>query len=273
MRVVETDFPADPSLFNPLQLQPHYALSIAINCQWRWLRTHLGLSFAELVRDFGASLVIGSFELSYGAPFTCLAADAFTARVEAVELLRTGAFLEMGCRVTADGAEVAQVRITFMALVLEHGLHLAKPGPLPSRLIERFELAERSRRLPRFGLGDAADQVRNQGSLLGSHRSRRRLHRQNCEIADQWCFVEIPRFSAAAREELCFGGNANSGLRRGLSAPLQSVAAELYRPFYLMDEILLETEAFEVDGRLCFLHELSSPAAPDTRHALVVERF
>ena len=97
------------------------------------------------------------------------------------------------------------------------------------------------------------------------------VYRHACEVADQWCVIQIPCYVSEAREALALAqGDHIPDLRRALGQPLRNLDMELRRPMYVFDKGTIVTKAYDVDGRFAFIHQVLSS---DQLHAVVIERF
>lgn len=99
-------------------------------------------------------------------------------------------------------------------------------------------------------------------------------HRNLCELADQWCYVELPALASIARETLIRArGHEAPVLRRGLGRPLRSFDAEFRRPFLLFDPGRVVTRTYVRGEDTVFLHRWMGDRGPDDARALAVETF
>jgi hypothetical protein len=98
------------------------------------------------------------------------------------------------------------------------------------------------------------------------------IHRHQCEVADQWFWPEAVSLAGAAREELVLTrADRVPPLRLAMQAPVARLDVLFSRPFYLFDEGLVVSTAYEWEGGLAFVHEFISH---DPRpRALAIEQF
>ena len=110
------------------------------------------------------------------------------------------------------------------------------------------------------------------GRPLGHGRHSVTIHRNLCDMADQWSFADIPAHVTAARENLVFThADTHPELGIGLSEPLTALRLQLSRPFFFGDTVDLHTTAHQHGDGIGFIHELTGPDG--TVHGIVTETF
>jgi hypothetical protein len=118
--------------------------------------------------------------------------------------------------------------------------------------------------------------VEASGSLLAQGESSFCVYRHLCEVADQWCFVELAGFCGAGRESLVFKySDKVAELSKGLTSPMKKFVAELSRAYFLSDEGVVKTKAYKVGDEVYFIHHLHAKDDPRRQrpYATVVEIF
>jgi hypothetical protein len=109
------------------------------------------------------------------------------------------------------------------------------------------------------------------GELLAEGRHPLLIHRHDCEVADQWSFIEIPSHAEAARECLVMERAADvPALSATMTNPLRSVHAEIRKPLFVLDEATIATSVHRSGDEIGVIHRLCSATE---EHAVVVERF
>lgn len=262
----------DTSQFTPLQLQPRSVMLWSMNCFARWVLDRAG-GWIRMLHEHRTGIVVGGARVDYLEPFRFFDAS----RVEAYVRLwcePKGAPVHAEYEFTAAGRPVARVRHTLIPVQLSGDESLAAtPVRLSGELLERFlaEVDERER--PRRARLAPAVEAREQGApVVAERRATYRLHRHQCEVADQWLFTELPALAAAGREELAFSeGQSRPELRKALKLPLRTVDCEYLRPFFLFEEVTQVTRAYHGDDGIFYVHRLLG--RDGVVHGLVLEEL
>jgi len=269
VRHVRFSIPTDTSLFTPLQLQPRILLWLGMNGWARWLREHL-VSFRELMREHQLAVVVLAVHLEYLAPLGFFDVDELV--VEGRWRARMGGILLQGdYDYFGAGQTVARARCLLRPVRLQ-GLEslAAVPSRLSRSLLQRFQPDEVDRERPEFVVTELVQEL-ERGDAIAEHTSALMIHRHDCEVADQWSFIDIPNHVGAVRERLVLERAGDvPALSASLSHPLRSFDVELSRPMYLLDQGTISTKAYSHRGDVSFVHRVSSG---EHLHAVVVERF
>ncbi len=269
MRLVQFTVPTDTSLFTPLQLQPRFLLWLGMSGCARWLQEHL-VSLRHLIRDHRLGVVVLSVHLEYLQPFGFFDADEIV--VEAGWRARMGGILLQGDYDYLGGdKKVAEGRCILRPVRLQDMDSLsAVPSRLSRSLLERLQPDEVDRERPERVVPELVRAL-EMGEALATGSSPLMIHRHDCEVADQWSFIDVPNHVGAAREKLVLEHAADiPALTSGLSNPLHSIDIELHSPMYALDQGTTSTTAHSNGGELSFIHRLHTGAH---EHAVVVERF
>ncbi len=146
----------------------------------------------------------------------------------------------------------------------------AVPSRLSRSLLERLQPDEVDRERPKRVVPDLVQEL-EKGEAIAEGSSPMMIHRHDCEVADQWSFIDVPNHVGAAREKLVLEHAGDiPALSSSLSNPLRSIDVELNRPMYLLDQGRISTKAYSKGGEVSFVHRLYTGAQ---EHAAVVERF
>ena len=269
MRLVRFTVPTDTSLFTPLQLQPRFLLWLGMSGCARWLQEHL-VSLRHLIQDHRLGVVVLSVHIEYLQPFGFFDADEIV--VEASWRARMGGILLQGDYDYLDGdKKVAEGRCILRPVRLQDADSLAAvPSRLSRSLLERLQPDAVDRERPERVMPELVRAL-EMGEALAAGSSPLMIHRHDCEVADQWSFIDIPNHVGAAREKLALEHAADiPALRAALSNPLRSIDIELHRPMYVLDQGTTSTKVYESGGQLSLVHRLYTG---DLEHAVVVERF
>jgi acyl-CoA thioesterase FadM len=266
------DVALDPSHFTPLQLQPRGLVYLGFNAGVRWMRD-CTMSHRRVVKQLHVGFVLYGVHLEYLDPLRYGETDTLT--VTSVGHVRhEGAQLENLVDYTSEGRTVAHLQTISVPLWLEDSDESAGvPATMSPELLSLYRPDEFDPTPYRCPVVPLAEEAAASGRLLGQHEERITLHRHQCEVADQWFFVEVLGFCGASRESLVREhGRAKPELRKGLSLPLQKVDLLFTRPVFLFDTVVVQTQAYAIDERLTFVHRLVG-AEGDVLHSTVVERL
>ena len=264
--------PADTSMFTPLQLQPRKLLSIGMSAWARWAREYL-VPFPAMVREHHTSLAVAGLGMEYVEPLGFLDADLIEFKVT-IRARSRGASLHMSMDCGARGNTAVRMTSVCVPVLIQDAQSLsALPGRLPEPLMARFRAEEMiSQPVPR--------RLRKELRVLTGEtpgceeKTSFTVHRDMCEVADQWSYIELPGIVAPGREAMSL--NPPPGLdvlRAGVSRPLTRWDAEIRRPFYAFDSGTVVSKAYVRPSRVAFVHELWNGTNDDHPNATVVEQF
>lgn len=261
-RDVTFEVPLDTAHFSAQQLHPRAVLSIAMSGWARWVRAHL-VPFRSLIRDHGVGVVVVGFEIEYRRAFTFFDADAVQARF-ATTVRADAALLRQELVCSSGPEDVVAARFVTRVVRITGGDSLAaQPGVLPAALLERFAGDERFEQTPARPLASLVDGVPEWSPERSSPLV---VHRERCEAADQWSFIELPGMVARARESMLLDGPVEGSV--GLATPTRRVVAELGRPFFIFDRGTVQTR--HDPSYLQYLHRVHGASAV---HATVYEEL
>jgi len=270
VREIKFEVLADPSMFTPVQLQPRSLMSVGFNAWSRWAKEYF-VPFPTMVRDYRFGMVVVGGHLEYAEPLGCLEADAGAVRAR-VRARLGGAFVQVEFSATAAGKRAARGTALLVPVKIDemHSLS-ATPARLSNELLAFLESDEVDAEPPQRPVPGLINQIEADGRKVAEASYPFTVYRHACEMADQWCAVQIPCYVSEAREALALGqGDRVPQLRRDLNLPLRYFDMELRRPMFVFDRGSVTTQAYDVQGRSAFVHRLVSA---DEVHALVVERF
>ncbi|WP_242487472.1 MULTISPECIES: hypothetical protein [unclassified Pseudomonas] len=267
--------PIDPTLFNPLQFQSRSLLSLCKSSMWSWFSERLDISFPGLIREHHQSLVAVEADVDYLRPFGMFDSDWFQVSVEQVRLRQDNTVLEIFHQFQADGGVFAKVRMLWRLLELDGDAALTGvPGQLRGSVLKHLLPAEVDPgREPRYVDAQVA-LIEDEGERVAGAEYRFTLYRHLCEVADQWCFLEVPGLASEGRERLVDAlVDDPLALRSGLGKPLQEVLVKLCCPFYLFDEGEVRTTTFIHHGNPVYIHRVINLTRDNRLAAVVIETF
>ncbi|GHF28913.1 hypothetical protein [Streptomyces morookaense] len=264
----ETAFrePLYPTRFSPLQLRPRTLLDLAVNGLARWLAEHL-TPFPHLVHKHRTAIVVRTLRLDCTTPDLRFADTPWLDVRARLATTGSGEWLVLSLAYEAGGRTAARARLVLRVLaVAEPETLSAEPGALPPDLLAGFTEAERLppdalRELARtrqpFGLGT---------ELLAPQEWETTLSRSQCEVADQWSFIEMIELATTARERL---STTTGPALPAAHAPVRSLAAFFQRPMFVFDTCRTVTRAHHAPrgGRTVFRHDIGHAAPPRTAAA------
>jgi acyl-CoA thioesterase FadM len=263
----------DSSFFNPHQLQPLAIGRLGFNAGARWLKENV-CSHRELIWEHGTGLVLWAWQLEYREPLSFRMADEV--QVEVTGRVR-GPRTQFECQLSISGPDgvAVEMRAVSVPLSLSGDAALSgSPRPLPSGIVERF-LEDEIEPVPyRSAVASVKNDVRREGRPLAEVDESFRVHRHNCEVADQWFWAESLGFAAVGREELVARNAATCPeVRGGLSRPISRIDATCARTYQFRDVGSVSTTAYEWNDSLVFLHDLCLAENGSDVHATAIERF
>lgn len=266
------EVPLDTSLFTPLQLQPTAVGRLGFNAAARWLLEHV-CSHRRLLWEHRVGFVLWAWDLRYenGLRFE----DADTAKLTVSGRVRgPGSQFECAMTIAGPAGVAVEMRAASVPLALAGDPSLSgAPSRLPDELVQRFRDDEVVRSPYRSRIPALIREIERDGDPLGSVEQPFRVHRHNCEVADQWYWVEALSFAGAAREELVTRHAPTCGdLVAGLAAPVREIDVSYARTYQFRDAGAVATTAYGWQDGLVFVHRLGM-ADGDGVHATVVERF
>lgn len=263
----------DSSFFNPLQLQPIAIGRLGFNAGARWLKQNV-CSHRKLIWGHGIGLVLWAWELQYLEPLSFRAADE--ARLEVTGRVR-GPSSQFECEMKVSGPEGVAVEMRAISLPLSLAGDAAlsgRPQRLPNDIVDRF-LDDEIDPVPyRSSVAATRTEVSGGGRPLAKATEPFRVHRHNCEVADQWFWAESLGFAAAGREELVARNSATCPeVREGLRKPVSRIEATCSRTYQFRDLGSVSTTAYEWNDSLVFLHDLCLAGDGCDVHATAIEQF
>lgn len=263
--------PVDTSYFTALQIQPRTALALTWNGYARWLKEYL-VSFPTLIKDEKCGTVILGIEMDYPERVGFFDSDALEVEI-GLRARRGGSRLALTSSFRSAGKVAVRVAINLCPLEIVDPLSLAaRPAKLPPHLLAKFNADEVDEGSPERGLPQWLAMV-EKGRLLCERTSGFTIHHHFCEVAEQWSFVEVAAIVEGSREPMALDeGGKHPLLRESLRKPLSRMSTELSAPYFVFEEGRVQTRAYDVDGRLHFIHRLLA-AHTDDVHGTIIESF
>jgi acyl-CoA thioesterase FadM len=239
MRQVEFTLPVTTTQFSPLQLRPRTLLGLMSESFARWLAAHL-VPFPALITEHGTAVVVQSVGIDYVAPDLRFDESEWITVRCTMSADLTGDRLWLWVDYLATDRLAARGTLIVRVVRLgEKDSLAARPGSLPDHLLAMFapgEIRELDARQP---ARDAKSWPAGDHPVLTSSWNTV-LCRSQCEVADQWSFIEMVELVTHARERMCTVDGSDVA-RHAVAAPLRSLRASFRRPMFLFDECQVDT--------------------------------
>ena len=272
---LEVIYPIHSCLFTGLQFHTRDLLSMAISNEWLWFSSQLGVSMPEFIKKHHQGLVIIALDIEYSRVFEFFDASQFTAKIQRFKVRQQNSIFEFHHEFIADDVVFAKVLIHQRVLELSGDEALSGvPGKVKACLLQKFlpdeiEPSNIVRRAPRL-----QNQIEQEGQLIAKNSYPFILHRHQCEVAEQWSFIELPTLASSGRERLLLSlENDSTHLMETLGMPLKNIVAKLTCPFFLFDEGQIDTSAYTFNNRIVFIHRVINVSRANTSAAVVIEMF
>jgi hypothetical protein len=269
-RSIRYTAPLDTSHFTGQQLQSRFLLANAMNAWARWVSEHM-VSFRRLLIEHQTGVVVLGGDVAWLAPFGFFDADAL--EIEAsLAAVGGGRLLRISTDFRNGDVTVARVNGTLHPVNLgEMGSLAAKPSDVPPELLARFrpdEIVATAPDRPLLALAAAAAKA----TPIATFEYPIEIRRSDCEVADQWSFIEHHTFAAASREAMCLTKRREvPELRDVLHKTVRTFCSELSRPLFLFDRATVFSSMVRIEAGLAFVHEIESKIGSKRPHAKIVE--
>jgi hypothetical protein len=267
-RVVRQTVQHDTSLFDPRQLTPNVLLRFTMSGWAAWLEEHL-VPFPALIDEHRMGVVVAGFRIDYPRSHGFFDGSGFDVETR-VTRFGHGRFLRLTVDVTPPGVDtVATVELALSTVIVRGGRDdmAAKPGLIPEPIRDRFEEGPAS---------NPGKQVKGLVDALGwqpdtpTDPFEMTLKRQHCEMADQWCYLEIPCLTSDAREAWV---ERSGKFYESRAMARRSITARLRAPAFIYDPIAIDTHPFQTEPGLTFVHQLRRVGAGGESLGVLVEEL
>jgi hypothetical protein len=266
-RAVTFDVPTDPTQFDPLQIRPRVLLGFSVSALARWFAAHVA-SYPALLSEHRTAFAFTVVQLDYALPhlrFTDADWLAVTGRLMVADSAKyvrlTVDFHARGGATDPRPVASFQTDLRVVTIVEDHGL-TALPGLFPENLLAKF-LPDEVYRPDRAAIAATATPPTGE-QILGEVSRDSTLCRSQCEVADQWSFIEVIEALTAARERLFLLDTAAPTLAKlAVRLPLRGVTAVFHRAMFVFDTVRIRTRAIagpNGSDNLVFLHTVHDPS-------------
>jgi hypothetical protein len=274
-RTIHWEIPSETSLFTPLQLQPRALTWLWMSGWARWLRTHW-VSFPQQVRDYQTSYVIVGYTLTMGEPLGFTDTDTVEVDLD-LWVGGRGRFLESTIQVAGAGRTAARGHWVLMPVRIEEEQSMAaQPMRLRDELLAGLEPDEVVAEKPSNTVPARLAWIAEQSEPIAEYTHSFMVHRHHCEVADQWCFVDIPSLVAESREHMALAQMEQvEPLVAALSSPMTRLDVKLTRPLFAFDQAEVRTTACRSrnGAALYFIHRIVSALGAGLEHGVLIEEF
>jgi acyl-CoA thioesterase FadM len=253
--------PVVTTQFGPHQLRPRTILGLVATGLGRWLAEYL-VPFPRLIDEHLTAVVVRTARIDYADPDLRFGDSEWLTVRTRLGTSDTGEWLDLQLDYEADGRPAASARLILRVLTLSGDESLAaQPGALPDVLRAEFaddeilpedELHRLARTREPFEIGE---------DLLSPREWETTLCRSQCEVADQWSFIEMVELATFARERLFTSDEAPpDAVLHAVRLPVRSLVASFRRPMFVFDPCRIVTSAHRAaDDHALFQHEVGRP--------------
>lgn len=265
-RAVTFEVPADPTQFVAAQVRPRALLELSMQAFARWLAAHV-VPYSRLLGEHRIGFVFTTVQLDYALPhlrFTDTDRLEVTGRVavsDSAKYLRLAVDFQAPAATAARrpvGSFEANLRVV---AVLEDLCLTGVPGILPEHLLARFQ-PEEVYRPDRAAIAAVATPPAGE-PILDEVSYESTLYHSQCEVADQWSFIEVIESLAMARERIFLMDSVAPDLAKlAVRSPVRGVVAVFHRAMFVFDTCRIRTRAISSNGpdEVVFRHTVHDPA-------------
>jgi hypothetical protein len=263
----------DSSLFDSRQLHSRSILACCMKMWAQWMNEHM-LPFPRLIRELNFGVVVNRLSVKYEKPYTFFSADEFEMR-GTLSIGQRRRFL-LGQVHFMNGAErFLLVKAVLSPLTIDPECDLgAVSSRVEGAVLDQFQDDEFSDEAAERPIRQIMRDFASEKPIAVARRSIR-IGRHDCEVADQWSYIEVAAHAASAREEMILDAELETQerLQSGLVEPIQTLHAEIGRPLFLFDNAEIDSTAYCMAGVLTFVHVYRSQLGGKHEHATVLEQF
>ncbi len=272
-RISTFETATDTSQFTAMQLQPKTLLSLTWNGYARWLREHL-ISFPNLIKDHGFGTAVLGISIDYLEPLSFFDSDTLSVTVS-LKVRREASRIQVSTDFFGAGKHAAQASLLLCPLEIGDPETLAAaPTRVPESLLVRFSADEIDPTSPERQVPNMVREINYSGILLTEGEGGFTIHHHLCEVAEQWSFIEVPNIVESVREPLALDTHEEiPAMRQCLSQPLRRFNVELNRPYFVFESGQVKTQAYLLQGRLTFVHQLFSAEGTDEVYGTIIEEY
>lgn len=246
------DIPVDPMLFSPFQMRPRAVLGAAVSGIGRWFAQY-AVPYRQILTAYRTATVIGDVRLDYGVPdLRFHDADWLTVH-GTLATDHTGRWLRWRGTIAGGERVAASIVIDMRVVTLSDGGDFgAVPGTMPPQLLARFDSDDRFT-VDRERTATPPTSV----PLTEPASNQVTLYRSQCEVADQWSFIEAIELLTQSRDRLLVESTQPTPrLRQALSAPVRTMSVHFHRAMFSFDQATVTTQAFDASDGLLLVHSL-----------------
>lgn len=261
--------------FDSFQMLPRSILSLGM-ASWAGIVNANMCSFPKLIQEHGLGVVVVRTDISFRRPYGFFSGESFKISKEMWITPDRQSFIWQVSFLGVDGHRFATLDAVGRAVKIDPVSWGAVPTTIELPVLDFFGdddyyPGETDRAVEKF-----LRSVR--GAVpLAEQTLRKRIHRHECEAADQWSFVEIGANAASAREELlleCRLPEREAVEARGLlNRPLATIKTLIKRPLFLFDHYTIQSSLYELEGVHHVVHRYLSDMGRAKECAVVIESY
>lgn len=268
MNTWSLELPVDTRTFGPHQVLPREVLGFTMTGFAGWMRHNL-VPFPGLIREHQTGVVILNQHIRYVRDFRFFDGDAFTLRAHALKVHGNGRLVTQRYELVHDDVPfVTCDGVGRIVRLVQAGDFGAKPSTLPAELLDRIAVDDQSSKLPARLMPELPP-----GATLvaqGSHPLR--IERHQCEVAEQWCYIDVVSHAEIARTSLALGKGVDGRAKAGLTRPFTCIDVSYQSPMFVFDCATVETQLYADGDDLVWFHQILSTIGQPRVHATVFER-
>lgn len=274
-RSIRFTMPSESSLFTPMQLQARAPAWMWMSGWARWTKEHW-VSFRKLIQEYQYSVVVLGYTIEFVEPLGFYDVDDIDVEVWS-RIKGSGRFVESNIHYYGANGLAVRGRWVLLPVKIQDAESLAaQPAPLSDKLLAMLPADELFAEKPANDVPQRLERIQQQATPVAEYERPFTIHRHHCEVADQWCFAEIPSMVAESREAMALAQMEQADqLVSALSKPLSRLDVKLTRPLYVFEEARIDTTAYHLaeESTLFFVHRIQSEHGTRNEHGVIIEEI
>ena len=274
LRYTRSSIPACPTLFTPVQIHIRDLLQLGVRAWVGWMRDNT-VSIQNMIERYSASVVVSGANLEYVD--NCRFHDGDTINMKSCSLVhKRGVLIEGITEFSVGSRSIAKLSVLLRPVVIgdEHSSAAKSSCLLPE--IQSLFVSEEFSQFPYArNVKQLLPIIEGEGEVITTGTQTFKLHRYAMDFADQWAFMETAAYVGSSRENIVVrGADKHPRLIEGISKAVKNYYLDLKKPYFLFDEIQVESKACLWRDKLVFVHNLTSEKCGNAHvHAVVIEQM
>lgn len=261
--------------FDAFQMLPRSILSLGM-ASWAGIVNANICSFPKLIRQHALGVVVVRTDISFVQPYAFFSGESFKVAKQMWLSTDRQSFIWQVSFLGAGGRPFATLDAVGRAVKIDPASWGAVPTKVESPILDCFGDDDFRPLATDRGVERFLRSIRG-ARPLAENALRKRIHRHECEAADQWSFVEIGANAASAREELLLEcsppGDAAIEVRGLLNRPLSTIRTLIKRPLFLFDHYTIQSGLYRMDGGYHVVHRYLPDMGRAKECAVVIESY